>query len=280
VSQSSAQERSGADNPPSENSLHDSLDVTLQPSSGAVGSYESNKDESAQVSRDLQRQRTNDANATINALQSLNYAPAIQKIPRKLSSPGLSNGTGVSPTNPSYVTAFFGPLPNGIGTPAQRAFWAQKCENRPNDGSMAAQGCQQSRQSLNVSPAPTPAKMTTAGLTKGGGNPGYLSSGSSTRASQAATQIHCISMREAPGTGGGVWQVVNACSFSVVGNFCYADSSAMGCVNHGGGFGTIPAGGTAGVSPPNKSNGAPIQYFTHVCKADEWDSGICVLQKF
>lgn len=71
-----------------------------------------------------------------------------------------------------YAAPAFGPLPLGIGTPAQRSFWAARCQDLANDGSPAARGCQQTRSVLRAAPAmPAPA-LNVGGLSHDGGSSG------------------------------------------------------------------------------------------------------------
>lgn len=76
----------------------------------------------------------------------------------------------------------FGPLPSDMGTPAQRQFWASRCQNIPNDGGSAAQGCNQTLLSLGINPSSRPAPVSS------GRNAGGLASSSSEPSDYASTK--------------------------------------------------------------------------------------------
>jgi len=166
-------------------------------------------------------------------------------------------------TRPS-TNAAFGALPAGIGTDAQRNFWASRCQNQAKDGSPAAQGCEQALSNFQHQPtkpvtAPLTPLPTPGAVFQSAGGP------------HAATAVHCVSMR--PQVGGlGFWDVVNGCPYDVIGRFWYDGVEQTMSAAHHGGFGPIRPGGTEQVSPPARGTSA---YHTQSCKYDEWNSGYC-----
>ena len=80
----------------------------------------------------------------------------------------------------------------------------------------------------------------------------------------------CVSMES--GAALGAWIVVNNCSDTVMGKFCYDDDSAMSCQSGGGGFGPLHAGETETVTPPGAGY---VTWHTSYCDYDAWMQGTC-----
>ena len=172
------------------------------------------------------------------------------------STPARSNVTNdYSAANNAQQTRSteFGALPGGVGTPSQRQFWADKCANLPNDGSSAAQGCQQTRQMLHLQPVASPptgsaARFPVGGVTTSGSvSPTIGDYGAGTSIgglSSDKPELHaeqCISA-----TPGHSASFHNRCAFEVAVTFCVTNPSepnALSCSGNGGGSDTIEAGG-------------------------------------
>jgi hypothetical protein len=163
---------------------------------------------------------------------------------RSASSTDAYNGVATSPANiatASHGSAgqVFGSLPAGVGTPAQRQFWANKCEEQRNDGSPAAQGCEQTRSTIRAAPSVV--------AVKGAGGISTSSGSSNAGSSSNATDVPLLHAENCISTIGGARDSFrNRCGFTVIVAYCVENlaSHPWACTRGSGAADTISPGGT------------------------------------
>ncbi len=179
--------------------------------------------------------------AMIDMIESVSAnfrSQANRRVPQPQVNNPYTSSPQSSPTPPKSAGAF-GALPEGVGTQQQRQFWASRCQNQANDGSSAAQGCQQTLNTLKGQPAQV-AQATRAPPLNVGGLSQNGRAGGSTMGTQigqmttASGNTHpeliasqCIATK--PGSRG---TLVNRCGYTVQYTFCVANSgNAFACPN-------------------------------------------------
>lgn len=82
----------------------------------------------------------------------------------------------------------------------------------------------------------------------------------------------CASM-SSKGNGTGYWEVVNTCSYPIIGRFCYEGDSGPFRCNTWGGFGPLKPGAREMISPPQKKGST--RWKTESCNYDDWNKSTC-----
>lgn len=116
-------------------------------------------------------------------------------------------------------SASFGPLPVGVGNPGQRAFYAQRCHGRPDDGSSAAQGCHQTLTGLRAIPTQLgqASNLNVGGLSSDGGMSRTGGSAGSTASPNKSGLVATQCLVLVPGKA---QTFRNSCSFPIQFTYC------------------------------------------------------------
>ncbi|MBX7248064.1 MAG: hypothetical protein K1X35_03330 [Caulobacteraceae bacterium] len=86
----------------------------------------------------------------------------------------------------------------------------------------------------------------------------------------------CVTM-DNRGTGGSGWRVVNSCSYTAIGAWCYDDDGYFSCSTHQkGGFGPLGPGRSENVSSSPRGNAS---YRIAWCDYDDWKANRCEANK-
>lgn len=90
--------------------------------------------------------------------------------------------------------------------------------------------------------------------------------------SAASFDDTCVTM-DNKGTGGSGWRVVNSCSYTAIGSWCYDDDGIFSCSTHQkGGFGPLGPGRSENVSSSPRGNAG---YRIAWCDHEDWKANRC-----
>lgn len=166
------------------------------------------------------------------------------------------------------TAAVFGPLPPDMGTPAQRQFWASRCQNIANDGGGAAQGCNQTLQAMGISPSSQPSSVSSGQNTGGMAySPSQGSRAQSSTTGSQANQVAAFDGTRCVAFSQGTF--TNRCSVAVWVTFCVVggDGSSWTLCNK------QSFGATNPLSPDGSDAGPRGQGITVHWRACEYPAG-------